>query len=77
MLDKAPMPQYPEAISPQEVIDFLSAPKATKRQLNVRLTDEAHRILEEECKRFGAGRANTIEALFREIRELRKKARKK
>ena len=73
------MANYPKAVPPQEVVDFLSVPKSAKVQLNLRVTPEAVRILEEEAERIGdgTGKANALEALLREIRELRKQERRK
>ncbi len=44
-----------------------------KEVLSVRLTAEARRILDEECKRLGIKRGEALELILREIRELRKK----
>lgn len=74
MLDRG-VANYPKSVPPDEVIDFLSVPKTAKVQLNLRVTKEAVRILEEEAERIGkgTGKANAFEAMVREIRELRKR----
>ena len=68
--------KFSESISAEEVEGFLLATRAEKRQLNLRVTPEAIRILEEEAARIGTGRANALEAILREIRELRKRRKK-
>lgn len=75
MLDRR-MAKFPEAIPPQDVIDFLSIPRSGKVQLNLRVTPEAVEILEAEASRIGTGRAYALEAILREIRELRKRRKK-
>jgi hypothetical protein len=70
------MRKFHDSIPPEEVESFLLATRAEKRQLNLRVTTEAVRILEEEATRIGTGRANALEAILREIRELRKRRKK-
>jgi len=63
-------------LSDDDVLDLLPRSGKPKGNVSIRLSIEAKRILDEECKRLGGvKRGEALELMLREIRELRKKKR--
>jgi hypothetical protein len=64
----------PRWLKEQDIAELFSPRGKPKKTLSVRLTDEAHRIIDAESTRYGGlKRGATLELLLREIRELRKR----
>lgn len=75
MIEAVLMPRnLPPWLKEKDIAELFSPTGKPKKTLSVRLSDEAHRIIEEESKRYGGlKRGPTLELLLREIREIRKR----
>lgn len=67
------MPKPPDGISQEELYAILTGSKGPTRMKNFRLSEEAQRILAAESERYGVDETKTLELMFREIREIRRK----
>lgn len=75
MLENAgtmPRKKFPY-LTDKDVLDLLPRRGGPKSIVSVRLTEEAVRVLDDECKRLGVKRGEALELILREIRELRKR----
>lgn len=79
MLDSLIMPKKPEFLTDYEHdLIFDEPPKhMTKRQTNMRLTEDAVNILDAEAEKMGVSRTQALEYILREIRQLNDKGKRK
>jgi hypothetical protein len=64
----------PSWLKEKDIAELFSASAKPKKTISVRLTEEGHRIIDEEAARYGGlKRGPTLELLLREIREIRKR----
>jgi hypothetical protein len=69
------MPKKLPFLNDEDILELVSRKGEAKQTVSVRLTTGARRILDEECKRLDVNRAEALELILREIREIRKKAK--
>jgi hypothetical protein len=75
MIDTAiEMPKKLPFLTDDDILELFSRSGEPKQTVSVRLTTEARRILDKERERLGGvNRAEALELLLREIREMRKR----